>query len=74
MKPRHPIEMKITLGEDGNLRVESSQLNDLIVCLGILENAKLAVISHNVEMKLKRAQGQTIVSPTATDLLRRGKI
>ena len=43
MKPRHPIEMKIVLDTDGNLQVSCIQLNDLIFCLGLIENAKLAL-------------------------------
>ena len=76
MKPRHDIEMKIVLNTEGNITVSCSQLNDLIFCLGLLENSKLAIIDHNIRLKIKRAQDEAAARKIVTleDLLKKGKV
>ena len=76
MKPRHDIEMKIVLNTEGDISVSCSQLNDLIFCLGLLENSKLAVIDHSIRLKIKKAQDEAAARKIVTpeDLLKKGKI
>ena len=45
---KKPLEVKITITPDGDIKVASPIMHDQVAMLGILEVTKLAVIQYNV--------------------------
>jgi len=60
---KEPLQMIIKIQPDGSLSVTFPFLNDLVLALGILENAKIAIIQHSAIQKLKQ---DTIIKPKFT--------
>jgi hypothetical protein len=44
-----PLELVITLSQEGSIKVQCPMLKDTILMFGLLESAKVAIIQHNAE-------------------------
>ena len=51
---KKPVEIKITITPDGDLKVESPIMKDQVGMLGIIETAKLAVIQYNLNRQVNK--------------------
>ena len=51
------IWMRIELNPDkGTFSVDSNRMRDQILCMGLLEQAKITVIQYNVEQQIKESK------------------